>query len=183
MPTGALKAIPENIAKEWVSLAYVQALAAQVGLNTTPLRWDDGVDLQIGSTKPVLPDFDWRHHWIAIQLKSTENWEVKDGRIAFFLKRSNYDQLRARSLCGQYLVLYTLPFARSRWIRQQTDHLDFCSKAYYMNLDGEPDLNPRHGRDRTGKTVKFNVANVLTAGTLRRLYVEEAIKAKKRYGL
>ena len=82
------RAIPENKAKEWVSLAYLEAITAQVGLNVKSPRWDDGLDLEIGSTKPAVDGFDWRNLFITLQVKSTEYWEVKDGKIAFFLKRS-----------------------------------------------------------------------------------------------
>lgn len=49
----ALKAIPEPTAKEWVSVAYLEAIAAQAGLNSKRPRWDSGIDIEVGSDKPT----------------------------------------------------------------------------------------------------------------------------------
>lgn len=170
-------AIPENMAKEWISISYVQAIAAQVGLNINDVRWDDGVDLNIGSTKPVVQGFTMRNLWVSLQLKATEHWEVADGFIKFFLKQSNYDQLRAPSITRQYLVLYTLPCNKGRpwWIQQQPEHVDFASRAFFLDLLNAAELTPRkNGRKRTGKTVQIPITNRLTAHSLHKLYSEAA---------
>jgi hypothetical protein len=172
-----LAAIPANIAKEWVSVAYVTAIAAQVGLNITTTKWDDGVDLTLGSTKPVVAGFELQNLWISLQMKSTENWEIEDNHIRYFLKQSNYDKLRARSVSRQFLVLYTLPKdqSRARWILQKPEHVEFSSRAFYLDLLNQPELAVKaNGRRRCGKTLRIPIANRLTACSLHKLYADAA---------
>lgn len=179
---GPLSAIPTNIAKEWVSVAYVTGIAAQVGLNITKSVWDDGIDMTLGSTKPVVTGFDCRNLWISLQLKATENWEIDNGHLRFFLKQSNYEQLRARSLTRQFLVVYTLPKdrSRSRWILQKSEHVEFSSRAFYLDLLNAPQLTVKaNGRRRCGKTVRIPVANRLTACSLHKLYLDAAEWTKR----
>jgi len=179
-------AIPESIAKEWISVAYVQAIAAQVGLNISEIRWDDGVDLKIGSTKPVTPDFDWQNLWICLQLKATSNWDVEDGKIKYFLKQHNYDVLRKKSISRQYLVLYTMPQDRSRarWFCHRDEHSELVGKAYFLDLLDAEGVKPRkNGRPRSGRTVTVSTANRLTATTLHNLYGSAATWTKQRLGL
>lgn len=187
-PTGirAYSAVPQTIAKEWVSVAYVQAIAAQIGLNLKAARWDNGIDLELGSLHPVATDFQWQNLWICLQLKATANWEIRDGQISFFLEQKNYDCLRQRSISRQFLVLYTMngDGARSMWLRHHAEYTQLAGRAYYLDLLNAPPLAPRaNGRSRTGRTIRIPVANRLTAASLRGLYEESATWTKERLGL
>jgi len=165
-------AIPENAAKEWVSLAYVKAIAAQAGLNINSWSWDDGVDICIGASK-TLPGFpEFFNLDVSLQLKATCNWKIKNGAISFPLNASNYDKLRdERTASPQYLVLYTLPPSRTRWIVGEEGSNRFSHNAYYISLLNSPALQPRsNGRPRKTKSVKVPAVNKLNAGSLLRLY-------------
>ena len=122
-----VKAIPQTTAQEWISVAYVEAIAAQAGLNIKDCRWDDGVDMDIGSNKK-LPGFpNIRNLYLVLQLKSTMDWEVKNDHIHFALKASNYTMLRdPASYLPQYLVLYTMPMSRIQWIRHENINYYRC---------------------------------------------------------
>lgn len=188
VPTGirAYSAIPESIAKEWVSVSYVQAIAAQIGLNIKSAKWDNGIDLELGSLHPVATDFQWQNLWISLQLKATCDWQIKNGNICFFLEQKNYDCLRRRSVSRQFLVLYTMTGtgARSMWLRHRSDCTQLAGQAYYLDLLNAPELALRpDGRRRTGRTVRVPVANRLTASSLRALYEQSAKWTAERLGL
>lgn len=168
-----MKAIPVTSAKEWVSIAYVEAIAAQVGLNIKNVRWDDGIDIEVGSNKAMFGNARFRNLYLPLQLKATENWEVKDGTIAFRLKASNYVQLRDSSFPPQYLVLYTLPHSRAHWIVHKPAASEFRHRAYFFSLDGQPELRKTAtGKLRESRVVKVPAKNLLTAISLLRLYRE-----------
>lgn len=171
-PLAALKGIPEATAKEWVSLAYMQGICAQAGLNIGCSKWDDGVDMEIGSTKPVHPGIRYRNFKLIVQLKSTQNWRIKNGEVGYFLKGENYRQLRDPSTLPQYLVLYTMPCSRSRWIIREECCSCFLHAAFFLDMEGHPEIRP----DATGKTVRVPVANRLTAASLRRLYIDRGLE-------
>lgn len=167
----ALDAIPESKAKEWVSVAYVHAICAQVGLNYRIAACDDGIDLEVGSNKPQFGNHRFRNLHLPLQLKATAVWEVKDNTIAFTLKQSTYDMLRSEAWPPAYLVLYTLPQARAHWVVQQHEAAEFRHRAFYLNLQGAAPLAVSgNGRRRKHKTVHVPVANRLSAVSLLRLY-------------
>jgi hypothetical protein len=179
MPIQALKAIPEATAKEWVSVAYVEAITAQAGLNVKTCRWDDGIDIEVGSNKPLFGNHRFPNLYLSLQLKATENWEVdQDGSIKFRLKASNYDLLRQDTYFPRYLVLYTLPHSRAHWIVQRPELVEFRSCAFFANLVGSPELRVApDGRRRASRSVKVPTANRFTAASLLRLYREACEKA------
>lgn len=123
-------AIPETHAKESVSLAYLAAIIAQAGLNVRTWNWDDGIDLEIGSSKHIdglcLPTLA-----LPFQVKSTEDWKVSNGLIAYRLKLAAYERLRATGqMYPQYLVLYTLPRDREQWVTHGDDHCKLHNCAF-----------------------------------------------------
>lgn len=163
-------------------MAYVRAITAQAGLNIKSPEWDDGIDLEIGSTKPASNNIKHRNIWISLQLKSSACWKLKNGHIHYFLKKSNYDQLRAESMSDQFLVLYTLPRdpGRFSWITQEPDHAAFRSRAFYLSLQDMPDIKSKsNGRERSGKTIKIPIENRLTAASLRNIYLKSVSKWTK----
>src|SRR5437764_1157825 len=124
--------IPKNMAQEWVSIAFVRALCAQAGLNISSWEWDDGLDLTVGSAKKGYAGIKIRNVKFHLQLKSTADWEAKNGKIAFRLKTLKYNQLADISVDPQHLILYTLPPVRHRWVETKTDNyvLNHCAYFY-----------------------------------------------------
>jgi hypothetical protein len=151
------------------------AMAAQAGLNHQTSEWDDGVDLQIGSTKPAVSSVATRNVWFSVQLKATHDWEVRNGTIAFYVDRETHEHLRLPSVSPQYLVLYTMPNSRLQWITHHHDHSRFSHRFYYISLANEKPLgNSKHGVPRKGKTIYLPSSQIMTAGTLLRLYKDAA---------
>lgn len=176
--------IPESTSEEWMSLAYVRIICAQVGLNISKTEFDNGIDLQIGSTKPI-GGICIANLFIALQLKSTVNWEIADGVIRYSLEAKAYNQLAANSVMDQYLVLCTLPRTRSHWLTHlhgngtkpacpshTKPHSIFSNGVYYLSLADRDPLgdNPRTGKPYTRKTVSVPVSQRLTAIGLHKLY-------------
>lgn len=152
-------------------------MAAQAGLNLQTPNWDDGVDLQIGSTKPAVPSVTARNVWFSVQLKATQNWEIRSGGIAFFVDRETHEHLRLPSVSPQYLILYTMPISRLRWITYHDDHSRFSHRFFYVSLANEPPIGTsKRGLLRTGKTIYVPASQIVTAGTLLRLYKDAAAR-------
>jgi hypothetical protein len=177
VPITRLNAIPDSHAKEQISLAFLQALAAQAGLNVRRWEWDDGIDLEVGSNKPMHGDYVFSSFHIGLQVKATQNWSVQNGKIAYPLKSTNYQRLRTpNKFSPEYLILHTLPIARDRWLCHQADHTDILHHAYFMDLSGLPALSPNaNGEIQGTRTVHVPVANVLTGAKLFQLF-ESACK-------
>lgn len=167
-----LTAIPESHAKERLSLAYLHAIAAQAGLNVKRWEWDDGIDLEVGTNKPIQGSFTLATYHIGLQVKATENWTISDGKISYPLKSKNYNRLCSpRKFNPEYLVLHTLPKERERWICHQDDHADILHHAYFVDLSNLPALEVREDGDtQQTKTVYVPVANVLTGPKLLELF-------------
>lgn len=181
-------AIPESTAKEWVSMAYIRGIAAQAGLNIKHYAWDDGIDLEIGTTK-LLPGFPpVTNCCIGLQVKSTSNWSISSSEeIRFPLKAHNYEKLiDTHSFISQFLVLYTLPPSRSRWLTQRKNSCEFKNNAYFLSLRGREPLAPRaNGKKRYTRTVAIPTTNRLTACSLLRLYrnaCNEALASMSKRG-
>lgn len=165
-------AIPETHAKERLSLAFLHALTAQAGLNIRRWEWDDGIDLEVGSNKPMYGDFVFSSYHIGLQVKATENWSIRDGKIAYPLKSKNYERLRIPNKFNpEYLILHTLPTERDRWLCHQVDHTDILHHAYYLDLSSLPALVPdAHGHLQETRTVHVPVENILTGQKLFHLF-------------
>ncbi|MGD9690401.1 MAG: DUF4365 domain-containing protein [Phycisphaerales bacterium] len=182
-PIEALKAIPEPTAKEWVSVAYLEAVAAQAGLNTKRPRWDSGIDIEVGSDRSMFGNLRFPNLYISFQLKSTENWEVADGSIDFRVDAATYDRLRDNDrIWPIYLVLYTLPHSRAHWIVSKPECAEFRNRAYFVSLKGLPELRARaDGKRRGSRTIRVPATNHLSAASLLRLY-REACEVARQLG-
>ncbi len=163
-------AIPETHAKERLSLAYMQAITAQAGLNVRRWDWDDGIDMEVGTNKPI-EGISFPNLAIPIQVKATAAWEIKDDHIAFSLNAKTYDNLRRATIPSQFLVLYTLPESKAQWLTYAADHCRMFNVAHYLNLAGSPALAlGTDGEPHHSKTVRVPVANRLTAEVLASLF-------------
>lgn len=124
-----------NDRKEKLSLAYVAAVAAKAGYATAVPDPDrDSIDLFITaggqSMRPT----------IGVQLKATSSAKWKDEKLAFVLKRKNYDDLRASRFCPAILVVLELPTEEKDWLRCTEDALTLRRCAWWMFLWGFPQI-------------------------------------------
>lgn len=180
----ALNAIPTPTAKEWVSVAFLEAVAAQAGLNTKRPRWDTGIDIEVGSDRPIFGNRKFPNLYISLQLKATENWEVVDDKIGFRVDAATYDRLRdSERIWPIYLVLYTLPHSRAHWIVSKSECTEFRNKAYFVSLKGLPELRTKpNGERRQSRKIEVPVSNCVSAASLLNLYREACEMARQLGG-
>ena len=171
---GPASPIPTNMAQEWVSTAFVRALCAQAGLNISSWEWDDGLDLTVGSAKKGFAGVKIRNVKFHLQLKSTAGWAIANGKIAFWLKASKYNQLAQESWDPQHLVLYTLPQHRGKWIQSNGDNAVLNHCAYFYSFDRLKELPA----GTAGKTIHIPTTNRLTASELLAMYRDPGSKKK-----
>ncbi|HBR19315.1 MAG: hypothetical protein A2Y13_09845 [Planctomycetes bacterium GWC2_45_44] len=170
-----LTGTPEPIGKEWMSVAYMRAICAQAGLTISAPIFDNGIDLHVGSYKPI-GGSGIANAFLALQLKATESWTVGSNNcIKYDLPVKNYNLLRANSICPQYLVLFTLPSEINHWITYQFEHtehkhvIEMRHMAYYLSLAGKPEVE-------NAETIRVSIpiGNKLTADVLKNLYQQFA---------
>lgn len=170
---GPTNAIPENIAKEWMSLCYVRAVIAQAGLNIGKCEWDDGVDLTVRADKAILKSFIDASS-IGLQLKATKNWEIYNEALIYRVKAKTYERLISENRQEPlFLVLYPLPPQRKDWLTYAGPSANhtlpitiFQHTGYFTDLRGQPPLAEGEG----SKEVSIPLANHFTQDSLIQLF-------------
>ena len=158
----SVESIPEAMAKEWVSIAFIRSLIAQVGLNVQKAgEWDDGWDILIGSNKLVWADVKKIQTWISVQVKAITNYVVCDGHLSYDLDAKTFRRLRKESGMPQYLVVYILPKLRKKWLVIQRDHHDLVGQAFWFDVKAVPATT-----NRSSRNIKIPLSNRLCAVTL-----------------
>ncbi len=180
--------VTENKAKEFVSVAFLRALAAQAGLNIRPSgEYDDGLDWDVGSIKKPFDNLPCSPNtWVSFQIKATSNWSVVGTAISFWLERDTYNLLRDECTTRTLLLIYCLPPERDRWLTfcsrnghgsLESHYCELSHAGFYLDLRGQGELPLNgDGSPQTGTTVHVPLANRLTATTLISLY-RSAIEA------
>lgn len=170
---GPPNAVPENIAKEWMSLCYVRGVIAQAGFNIGRCDWDDGVDLSVRADKAVLGST-VEATSIGLQLKATKNWRIINGSIHYNIRAKTYERLISKNrLEPLFLVLYPLPSDRNDWLtyaKQNSTDLHqvsvFRYTGYYKDLCGATPLPD----GQKNKTISIPLVNHFNQDALLRLY-------------
>lgn len=160
--------IPSNKAQEWVSLAYVQAIVAQAGLNTMFTEWDDGVDIYVGASKPLhghLPG----NSWIALQIKSTQTWTDDGDGIRYFLRRPAWEKLVQGSNMRQFLVVYPIPNDRGTWFTSSPRQGTLRHSAFCIAASDLPNTC-----NESGVTVALPASTLLTSAMLINMLYDAA---------
>ncbi|HEX8324563.1 MAG TPA: DUF4365 domain-containing protein [Tepidisphaeraceae bacterium] len=168
-----LAGLAENLAKEDLSIAFINAIAAQSGLQTEhPFKHDDGIDLRMGCTSAVVPGVRRRNPQIFIQMKATSHPEISEEAIVFrFGKRERYLHLIDGSTVPQALVVYVMPDDRAKWVVPVDNHLDIHGHAFFINMADAPPIGP----DDPPKVV-IPLANRLTSESLIRFFCESVVR-------
>lgn len=148
---------------EQFNIAYLCAMAAQVGLNPSrPDVDDDSVDLQLAAKG-------WqggklRNPTIQLQLKCTAGANVAGEVIKFALPKKNYDDLRGADLiCPRYLVVMHVP-PIDDWIQHHADHMSLHHTCYWVSIKGHPE-----SENTTSVTIDVPLSQRLTTESLRAL--------------
>jgi len=126
-----------NKQKESLSLAYVKAVAATVGLGCyTPSPDNDSVDLGLATTggKGTV-----RSPRLELQAKATSRDLCHDGAIHFPLPVKNYNDLRHDNLMvPRILVVMLIPENIDHWLETSDDQMLIRHCAYWCSLRGLP---------------------------------------------
>ena len=139
-----------NRHKEMFSIAYINAVAARVGLELAQIRYDvDGVDGILVSSGGTAPQ-------VNFQAKSTSRRDVWRGdHVALKLPKRNYDHLRIPKFVPRILIVVLLPEDQSKWLTQNHDQLCLRRCAYWISLRDAPEV-PNTSR----KTVRIPADNM-----------------------
>jgi hypothetical protein len=152
--------------KEQFSFAYIQAIAAQIGLNhSTDVVDDDSVDIRLtgkGFTGGML-----RNPSIEIQLKCTSQNVIKGDLIKYPLKLKNYDDLRGENVgVPRYLMLLVVPDKPENWIHFTNNALILFNNCYWASIRFAPKKN-----NKANVTVEFSIEQQVTTESLMELMV------------
>jgi len=153
--------------KEQFSIAYIQAIAAQIGINhSIDVVDDDSVDIRLigkGFTGGKL-----RNPQIEIQLKCTSQDVIKGDVIKFPLKLKNYDDLRGENVgVPRYLMLLVVPDKTENWIHFTNNALILFNSCYWTSIRFAPE-----SKNKTNVTVEFSIEQKVTTESLLELMVK-----------
>lgn len=156
----------KGMAKEVFNVAYVMAIAAQAGLNTSEPRVDDdSVDLTIIG-RGFAGRF--RNPSIDLQLKCTERDLIRGNCIKFPLSIKNYNDLRGDNVVNpKYLVVLLVPSDQQEWMLHHAGHTSLHNLCYWVSIKDHPDT-----ANEDTVTVDVPLDQRLTTAGLRQLMVE-----------
>lgn len=155
--------------KEQFSIAYVNAIAANAGLNNASLSVDDdSVDLLLkgrGFNGKI------RNPQLELQLKCTSQNLINGEVINFPLSLKNYEDLRGVNvLCPRYLVVLIVPEDTESWSQHNENELVLRNSCYWVSIRNYPET-----KNRANVTVKIPLSQKLTKESLLGL-MEQASK-------
>ena len=148
-----------NFRQEQMSLSYVRAVIFSTGFNLSRYEVDDhGIDGTIKS-------YDRGRDRVDFQLKSTTQYDIRNGNIIYDLRAENYNQLIENNGLPQVLILFIMSADDSLWISQ--NHYEMCLRkcAYWVDLTGEQPSN-------NSSTVRVEVpmVNIFDQNGLRSMF-------------
>jgi len=150
--------------KEQFSFAYIQAIAAQIGLNySKDAVDDDSVDIRLsgkGFTGGKV-----RNPKIEIQLKCTSQNLVKGDVIKFPLKLKNYNDPRGEDVAApRYLMVLVVPEQIGNWTHVTNNALVLFNNCYWASLRYRPKT-----KNLTNVSVEISVDQKVTTKSLMKL--------------
>ncbi|RYE54405.1 MAG: DUF4365 domain-containing protein [Sphingobacteriales bacterium] len=161
--------ITDDQVKEQLSISYVNAIAAMCNFGCELTRVDiDSVDATITCNGNLATDSTIRSPFLKVQLKATENLQPNSSsNYPFFLKKKNYDDLRARTLSPRLLIVLNLPTGKTNWLTHSVNDLIIRNCAYWLNLYGLPDVT-----NTSGATVYIPTVNHFSPSVLQDLMLK-----------
>ncbi|MEW8305083.1 MAG: DUF4365 domain-containing protein [Candidatus Thiodiazotropha sp.] len=150
--------------KEQFSYAYLQAIAAQAGLNYSKNAVDDdSIDIRLcgkGFTGGLI-----RNPTIEVQLKCTSQDVIKGNVIKYPLKLKNYDDLRGEDVAApRYLMVLVVPDNIDNWTHHIDNALILFNNCYWASLRFKPE-----SKNSTNVTVEISIDQKVTAESLVKL--------------
>ena len=161
--TEAVNVMDKNKQKEQFNVAYLNALAAQAGINHARTDVDDdSVDIYYigkGYTGKI------RNPQIQLQLKCTSQNLVNGEVIKFPISRKNYDDLRGQNvLCPRYLAVLVVPIECEEWIIHGENSMRLSHSCYWASIRDHPTTT-----NDESITIDIPLSQRLTATELRNL--------------
>lgn len=129
--------------KELISKAYVNALAARVGITVANSSLDYGFD---GTFKDIEYDAETKEYGetgfgIDFQLKATINASPKNGVIKYSLEVKNYHKLiKTRVGTPRILIVYSMPREKDMWLTVNNEETLLRKCAWWCSLKGYPEV-------------------------------------------
>lgn len=148
---------------EQFSRAYVAAIAAQAGCNSSrPEVDDDSVDIVL--SMKGMTNCKRTRAILEIQLKCTHSADFSGEKedFPFPLSIKNYDDLRAEVIVPRLLVVVHVPKDCQDWTRQTEEQLCLYRCAYWLSLAGRPESD-----NNTSVTVHIPRANIFSVEFLK----------------
>lgn len=136
--------ITDQHRKEYLSRAYIHAVAAKAGYACARPDPDYGLDLQVRDIdeeyiNETQTDYQDYGYTLDISAKSTYNVRFIGDYIHYDLDIKAYNNLiKEKRGTPAILVLYRMPFEEDHWLSIQEDNtvLKYC--GYWVSLRGEP---------------------------------------------
>lgn len=136
--------IQNSFAKEDVSIAFVAAIVAQAGYETSPFKKrDDGIDFNIFGGKMTVKGVTRRDCQMGVQMKATSHPDIDGNSIIYrFKTREQYLRLKELGTQPQSLIVYVMPDDRQKWTVSDDNHLDLVGHAFFLDMANAPNLGP-----------------------------------------
>lgn len=161
--------LPDDTIREKLSLAHVQAIAAQGGFTCDEPSSDyQSVDLTIGSRQWIDPSCEVADPKLDVQVKATSVDYCRSDHFAFPLKIKNYNDLRTlKRMCPIILIVLALPTNPEEWLAINENNLVARRCCYWVSLKGSPSTD-----NTSSCTVHLPRSNILTPDSLKEIMIK-----------
>lgn len=165
--------VPDTHIQQKLSLAYMSAVVSSAGLALNQKSADDfGIDADVSYVVEYNGYVQDAGVALAVQLKSTTNFEHANGVVKYDLKRDAYDRLLIPCLQSKILVLFTMPKTKDDWLNCSHEHLLLKRSAYYLPCSSLPN----HSVNKSSIRISIPESNLLTPDSLKALVHPGLIK-------
>lgn len=145
--------------KEQYSIAFVHALATRARCKIQGLDVDDEqVDLTIRQKASHLK---FTRVAIDVQMKCTSQELIRDDGLHFSLSKKQYDGLRAPGVLKKVLVALVVDEDFDNWMTFSPDEMLMRGTAYWLAMDGLPDVTTDSTTLLLPDANRFNVEQLL----------------------
>lgn len=145
--------------KEQYSVAFVHALATRARCKVQGLEVDDEqVDVTIRQKAHHLH---FSRTMVDVQLKCTSRDVVRADGVHFPLSKAQYDGLRERGIASKILVVLVVEDEFDDWFEVSDDDLLMRGSAYWVLMDGQPEITTESTTVLLPASNRFNVDQLL----------------------
>ncbi len=150
---------------ESLSRAYLQAIAAQAGLNYSVHNYDYGIDITLRDVANVGGRYIDTGLQIDVQLKCTSLATETDSGLKFDLDVQTYNYLRDESArTPRVLIVLNVPKNEAEWVVQSEESLCLRRCAYWTILRGA-----EAAESKSSIRITIPTSNIVTPAALMEL--------------